>query len=155
MYLITEKISGENIDISEEMIFAKSHNGLMVRCEAGATFAYMVDSDMIYGLAAYSVVEMDIAPEGATVNATKRTASARAQRDALLVETDWTQCLDAPISATSVAEMRTYRQSLRDITEQEGFPFEVVWPDVPTVEKDDPDPVDEAFDEMVGGEDDA
>lgn len=145
------------VDVSDSITYIKAQkNGVKARCaEAEATFVYLADSDMTYGLWSYTVTQMDTAPEGATVNATKRTATARAQRDALLVETDWTQCLDAPISANSVAEMRTYRQDLRDITEQEGFPFEIVWPDVPTVEKDDPDPVDAAFDEMVGGDGDA
>lgn len=76
----------------------------------------------------------------------------RTKRDSLLTETDWTQCLDAPISTESQLEMRSYRQSLRDLTEQESFPLEVVWPEMPDIAKDDPDPVDEAIDLMLSGE---
>ena len=49
----------------------------------------------------------------------------RAQRDALLAESDWTQVSDAPVDQAAWA---TYRQALRDITNQESFPTNVAWP---------------------------
>ena len=49
----------------------------------------------------------------------------RDQRNAELVASDWTQVLDAPVDQNAWAE---YRQALRDITSQEGFPHNVVWP---------------------------
>lgn len=76
-------------------------------------------------------------------------AEVRARRDKLLADTDWTQVLDAPISAESREAFRVYRQALRDITEQEGFPTEVVWPELPEVVKAAPDPVDTAVDAML------
>ena len=79
------------------------------------------------------------------------TEQIRAQRDNLLSETDWTQVLDAPVSAESREAFRVYRQALRDITEQEGFPVAVVWPEIPKVVKDAPDPVDVAVDVLLGG----
>ena len=77
---------------------------------------------------------------------------ARTQRDKLLADTDWTQVLDAPIDATTREAYRTYRQALRDIPEQEGFPESITWPELPAVTKADPDPVDTAVDTMLGGE---
>ena len=77
---------------------------------------------------------------------------ARAQRDKLLEDTDWTQVLDAPIDATTREAYRAYRQALRDIPEQEGFPESITWPELPSVTKADPDPVDTAVDTMLGGE---
>ena len=77
---------------------------------------------------------------------------ARAQRDKLLAETDWTQTLDAPIDAATREAYRTYRQALRDIPEQDGFPEAITWPELPAVTKADPDPVDTAVDTMLGGE---
>ena len=77
---------------------------------------------------------------------------ARAQRDKLLAETDWTQVLDAPIDAETREAYRAYRQALRDIPEQEGFPAAITWPELPAVTKADPDPVDTAVDTMLGGE---
>ena len=77
---------------------------------------------------------------------------ARAQRDKLLAETDWTQVLDAPIDAETREAYRAYRQALRDIPEQDGFPETITWPELPSVTKADPDPVDTAVDTLLGGE---
>jgi hypothetical protein len=52
----------------------------------------------------------------------------RAERNALLTASDWTQVADAPVDAAAWA---TYRQALRDITDQAGFPHSVVWPAKP------------------------
>jgi len=52
----------------------------------------------------------------------------RTQRDALLKDSDWTQVSDAPVDQSAWAN---YRQALRDLPEQEGFPQEVVWPQIP------------------------
>lgn len=53
----------------------------------------------------------------------------RQQRNALLVACDWTQLPDAPVDQTAWA---AYRQALRDVTDQEGFPANVIWPVPPT-----------------------
>lgn len=45
----------------------------------------------------------------------------RARRDKLLAATDWTQTLDAPIDTATRDAMRTYRQALRDVPQQDGF----------------------------------
>lgn len=53
----------------------------------------------------------------------------RAQRNSLLSASDWTQVADAPVDQTAWA---AYRQALRDVPDQEGFPANVVWPVPPT-----------------------
>ena len=55
--------------------------------------------------------------------------AARTKRNALLTQSDWTQVADAPVNKTSWA---TYRQALRDITIQEGFPENIDWPTTPS-----------------------
>jgi hypothetical protein len=55
-------------------------------------------------------------------------AAAREQRDKLLADTDWTQVADAPVDQAAWA---TYRQALRDIPQQAGFPENVTWPEEP------------------------
>ena len=52
----------------------------------------------------------------------------RKLRDDLLAETDWTANSDVTMSAA----MTTYRQDLRDITDQAGFPANVTWPTKPS-----------------------
>jgi hypothetical protein len=59
---------------------------------------------------------------------TNKMKDVRAERNALLVESDWTQVLDAPVDQAAWA---TYRQALRDITAQEGFPHNINWPQKP------------------------
>lgn len=54
-------------------------------------------------------------------------ASARAQRDGLLKETDWTMLPDVPEALKS--KYVAYRQALRDITKQPEFPEVIVWPE--------------------------
>ena len=50
---------------------------------------------------------------------------ARAKRNSLLAASDWTQVIDAPVDQATWAE---YRQALRDITAQAGFPTTIDWP---------------------------
>ena len=52
----------------------------------------------------------------------------RAERNGLLTASDWTQVADAPVDQAAWA---TYRQALRDVPEQNGFPTDVVWPEKP------------------------
>lgn len=82
-------------------------------------------------------------------------AEIRDKRNALLEVIDWTQALDAPVSAASREALRLYRQELRNITERPEFPYITTWPDCPTITKDAPDPVDVAFDVLTGGENNA
>ena len=57
-----------------------------------------------------------------------RAAVVRSNRTRLLQQSDWTQLADAPVDSQTWA---TYRQALRDITAQAGFPFDVMWPTAP------------------------
>lgn len=52
----------------------------------------------------------------------------RSQRNRLLYECDWTQLSDAPVNSLDWAN---YRQELRDVPNQAGFPWSVVWPTPP------------------------
>ena len=79
-------------------------------------------------------------------------ADARRRRDSLISETDWTQVLDSPISAECREAFRVYRQALRDVPQQENFPYDIIWPEKPEVVKATPDPVDTAVAVLVGGE---
>ena len=56
----------------------------------------------------------------------------RDKRNALLSATDYLLQPDYPISDTDREAVKAYRQALRDITKQEGFPENVVWPDKPS-----------------------
>jgi hypothetical protein len=49
----------------------------------------------------------------------------RSFRNQKLSESDWTQVADSPVDKQAWA---TYRQALRDITAQDGFPLDIHWP---------------------------
>jgi len=54
--------------------------------------------------------------------------SVRTSRNDKLKECDWTQVADAPVDQTVWA---VYRQALRDISSQDGFPWTITWPTQP------------------------
>jgi hypothetical protein len=58
----------------------------------------------------------------------EQAASVRTSRSEKLKECDWTQLSDSPADRAAWA---TYRQALRDITKQAGFPWAVTYPDKP------------------------
>lgn len=55
----------------------------------------------------------------------------RSERDFLLSECDWTQTVDVPLSAEKKAQWAAYRQALRDVPQQENFPYSVSFPEKP------------------------
>ena len=56
----------------------------------------------------------------------------KVQRKQLLLDSDWTQLTNNPLTTAQQASWATYRQELRDIPSQSGFPFAVIWPTPPT-----------------------
>ena len=53
-------------------------------------------------------------------------AAIRAERDRLLSVTDWTQTADVPQTTKDL--FAPYRQALRDLPQQSGFPENIDWP---------------------------
>ena len=54
----------------------------------------------------------------------------KSERLTLLRRTDWTQLPDVPEATRTL--WVDYRQQLRDITEQDGYPYNVSWPTPPS-----------------------
>lgn len=55
---------------------------------------------------------------------------AQLKRSQLLAASDWTQLPDVPLAAKTA--WAQYRQALRDITAQSGYPMEITWPTAPS-----------------------
>ena len=55
----------------------------------------------------------------------------RARRDRLLAATDWAVLPDSPLDAQSLEAVKTYRQALRDVPQQEHFPGALTWRRMP------------------------
>lgn len=58
----------------------------------------------------------------------QQATSVRNERNKKLSESDWTQVADSPVDKAAWA---TYRQALRDVPSQSGFPWDVAWPTQP------------------------
>ena len=101
-----------------------------VRLDEGAVDEKFVGSMFI--IHTNEVVEMKLwskytADEKAEMD--RQAASAiRAERNTKLTECDWTQLNDTPLDNPSKVAWTTYRQALRDIPTQSGFPHNVIWP---------------------------
>ena len=59
---------------------------------------------------------------------TEQAKSIRTSRNDMLKDCDWTQIADSTANKPAWA---TYRQALRDVTAQAGFPWTITWPDAP------------------------
>ena len=70
----------------------------------------------------FSLIPFSATPEDHKAKATE----VREARDLLIAKTDWTQLPDVPQAIKS--QWASYRQALRDVPQQAGFPFNVVWP---------------------------
>ena len=77
----------------------------------------------------WSVADMEQEAKDA-LDAQQATA-VREQRNKKLAESDWTQLQDAPLWTEQKASWSVYRQSLRDVSTQEGFPWDITWPKEP------------------------
>lgn len=67
-------------------------------------------------------------PKGELKTDAERAAEARAKRDGLLAETDFMMMPDYPLSEAKRAAAAAYRQALRDVPAQSGFPRQIDWP---------------------------
>jgi hypothetical protein len=86
---------------------------------------WVKDADHIYREVVI-VAEVD---EGAKTAALA--GEVRDLRDLRLALSDWTQLADCPLDETEKAAWAAYRQELRDIPQQVGFPEFVSWPAIP------------------------
>ena len=75
---------------------------------------------------AYKLIDLDA--DGIANKDAEQAKSVRTTRDEKLKATDWTQVADAPVDKTVWA---TYRQALRDLTKENGFPWDMEWPTEP------------------------
>ena len=72
-------------------------------------------------------IEQDITGDDRIAHDEKNALEARTKRDGLLTETDHFGLSDVTMSA----EMTAYRQALRDVPQQAGFPSTITWPTKP------------------------
>jgi len=91
--------------------------------EYTAPYTYDAEEDAVYGTWQQTDIREEIQET--------RIRQIRKERDELLEESDYAVLPDAPV--TDVEEWKTYRQALRDIPQQPGFPNNIDWPEKPEV----------------------
>lgn len=80
-------------------------------------------------LGPYEISEDDSLAPPPFVDEAKLASDIRAERNQKLVESDWSQLVDTPQAIKD--KWAPYRQQLRDLTAQAGFPLSVNWPAIP------------------------
>ena len=85
-----------------------------------------IDNDAVMALIGSNFTAY-VAPTQAELDAASA-AQVRAERDQFIAETDWWSASDL----TMTAEQTAYRQALRDVPAQAGFPTNVTWPTKPS-----------------------
>lgn len=63
----------------------------------------------------------------------KQESDIKLLRNTLLLQSDWTDTVSAPtrLGSEKYTAWQTYRQQLRDITSQQGYPYQIIWPQPP------------------------
>jgi len=93
-----------------------------------------IDRDHLWagGEALYSIGEQGIVAKDARAELKIKMARIRMQRNGMLSTCDWTQLSDSLLSKQVMGSWATYRQSLRDVPNQENFdPDDFEWPESP------------------------
>jgi hypothetical protein len=85
-------------------------------------------TDMMCVNTATGKVQFKPAPSPPAPTSEELAAQARLRRNDMLTVSDWTQMPDAPVDRQAWA---AYRQALRDVTGQDGFPLNIIWPTAP------------------------
>lgn len=95
-----------------------------VWCNAGGE-AYIKEIEPMGSVRRFQIVK---APEPTDE---ELSTQARTERDRKIAKTDYYMMSDYPSNPQNLEELKVYRQALRDVPKQEGFPMDVRWPDVP------------------------
>jgi len=75
--------------------------------------------------------ETPATPEQITERTDAKAADVRSERNQYLAACDWTQLADSPLDADTKSAWALYREALRMLPEQTGFPWNVQWPPQP------------------------
>lgn len=116
-------------------ILAASQNTEYVPVESSSPPVVTYDKEAIEvnpvnenGVWKRSFVIQDISEEEKARRTEFHAKGLRARRNDMLSDCDWTQLADAPLTDAQKTAWAAYRQELRDVPSQSGFPWNVTWP---------------------------
>ena len=85
-----------------------------------------IDGDWVFAVTVADKTADEIASDNAALS-----SQLRRQRDNLLAGSDWIVIMHTELGTNIPAVWELYRQALRDITAQGGFPYTIEWPTKP------------------------
>ena len=111
-----------------------------IRVDGSDPFPFYVSLENEDSSEAYKIIKArfdagDLVPDDPDIDLDAIAADVRSTRNRMLTDTDYLVNPDYPISDADREAVKAYRQALRDITKQDGFPLEVVWPEKPEAVK--------------------
>ncbi|WP_107760670.1 tail fiber assembly protein [Dickeya sp. Secpp 1600] len=109
----SKEVNGDNIPDDAVEIGDDYYQRLLIEQAIGNTIIFD------------ELTKKPIAVAPAPVSETQLAEAVRRQRDNLLLASDWTQVPDAPVDQQA---WRSYREVLRQVPEQGGFPHNIAWP---------------------------
>jgi len=121
--------------------YVTDHNGILIENNTPTTPAEVQVTDMEAALGlpegTLEAVEYNSAPSPLGTIAIPQPTRAwndndRNERNKKLVDSDWTQAIDSPLSSRKKDEWKTYRQSLRDLPINETNVIKMTWPTEPS-----------------------
>lgn len=99
--------------------------------------AYVVESKSLVYVGSRPSIDHELINKQWVLNRAQQNARmaelARVRRNELLTNSDWSDLASAPqrLGGQLYQQWQQYRQALRDITTQPGFPLNVIWPTPP------------------------
>lgn len=118
-----------NYNLSVELMTADGYKPLVVEEEVSAEKPLVKYREETETIVQYS--EAVPQPEPHIPTQEEKEQTIRNERNMRLSYTDWTQLPDSPLTAEQKAAYAEYRQALRDVPEQAGFPESIEWPEEP------------------------
>jgi len=120
------QIDGINVGISVP------ENSVVENANA-CTFQFFFPETYTYVAGVWAIGNQDFYNQQMSILNNEEGNKVRAKRDVLLQNTDWTQIPNNPLTAEVQQQFVVYRQALRNVTLQAGFPFNVVLPTPPVI----------------------
>ena len=117
--------------LAEFDVFPATFAEMPTYAERTQTIAQNETATQVNGAWVYGWTVADKTAEEIAAYDTAKGMSIRSQRDELLASCDWMVIKAFEGGTTVSAEWATYRQALRDVTAQDGFPHEITWPNKP------------------------
>ena len=132
-YFVTQNVVG-SVDATQAELTAANVVPVTMFVGQAPSDGHRYDVEIVQqsdGSWAQELVQLQISEEQYQSNVSVQAQAVKADRTRMLTDCDWTQMPDVNLSNTSKAAWAAFRQALRDVPNQPGFPFNVTWPSPP------------------------